>query len=138
MTWLVPRQPLLSPWASQVAQALCSHSDQGQGWLSLYDGLQVFFAYSTLRAVDSMTCRQRSLCCCTKVAVSIGELPTGVTDNPSNLCATSGSARTSATAFESLEAITTGVFGGATIANHSVWTNPGSVSAMVGTLPSSG
>ena len=52
--------------------------------------------------------------------------------------ATSGSFIVSAIACESRVAISGGVFGGATTANQSVWTMPGSVSAIAGASGSSG
>src|SRR5215469_11940429 len=93
---------------------------------------------SGLIAAETMVSCQRSVSSFRKTAVSVGELPTGATDNSRMVLATSGSRSASATADESWAAIGVGVRGGATMANQVSETNPGSVSVTVGTSGSPG
>ncbi len=74
---------------------------------------------SILMPARSITSRQRLLSASTKAVASAGVLPTGSAPNSVSRFATSGNLRISEIAAESFEAIAAGVFGGATIANHS-------------------
>src|ERR1700730_11939429 len=89
--------------------------------------------YSSLMPVALITPCQRSISWLVNSAAAAVVPPTGSADRSARRLAMSGCRKASLMSALILAAIACGVFGGATTANQADDTNPGSVSAMVGT-----
>src|SRR5262249_57611588 len=94
--------------------------------------------HCALMPAKEMTLPHRSRSSANNRALSAGDCPPGVVDIACRRATTSGIRRTSPMASDTRLAISDGVLGGATMANQLVYTRPGYISAIAGTIRNPG